>query len=133
MEKSMFKKLASSFLLASVFVGSLVAPAMADETTFQKIVFLPVRMVGSGVGTVVGVPLGVVKDGNRGAIKSTKWVAGKLGNEDGKYHQMFGAIVGGPFGAIGGGTYGIADGGWHGMKTGFDKPFSKDAFTFKDE
>lgn len=129
----MFKKLASSFLLASVFVGSMVSPASADETTFQKIVFLPVRMVGSGVGTVVGVPLGVVKDGNRGAIKSTKWVAGKLGNEDGKYHQMFGAIVGGPFGAIGGGTYGIADGGWHGMKTGFDKPFSKDAFTFKDE
>ena len=25
------------------------------------------------------------------------------------------------------------DGGWHGMKTGYEQPFSKDAFTFKDE
>ncbi|HEY9785002.1 MAG TPA: hypothetical protein V6D17_06325 [Candidatus Obscuribacterales bacterium] len=130
----MFKKLASSFMLASVLVGTMVAPSFADdETTFQKIVFLPVRMVGSGVGTIVGVPLGMVKDGNRGAIKSTQWVAGKLGKEDDPTSQFFGAILGAPFGIAGGAAYGVFDGGWHGMKTGFEKPFSKDAFTFKDE
>ncbi|MBN9394588.1 MAG: hypothetical protein J0H83_05035 [Candidatus Melainabacteria bacterium] len=85
------------------------------------------------MGSVVGVPLGVVRDGNRGAIKSTQWVAGKLGNEDGMYQQWTGAIVGAPFGIVGGAAYGMFDGCWHGMKTGFEKPFSKDAFTFKED
>lgn len=129
----MVKKLASSFMLASVLVGSMVAPSFADDTTFAKIVFFPVRVAGSGVGTAIGMPLGAVKDGTKGAIKSTKWVAGKLGNEDGGVHQFFGAVLGGPFGAAGGGAYGVFDGGWHGMKTGFEKPFSKESFTFKDE
>lgn len=129
----MFKKIASSFLIASALVGTMAAPSHADDSTFQTIVFFPVRVLGSGVGTVVGVPLGMVKDGNRGAIKATKWVAGKLGDEDGKYHQVAGGILGGPFGLVGGAAYGSFDGGWHGMKTGFEQPFSKEAFTFKDE
>jgi hypothetical protein len=130
----MIKKLASSLMLASVLVGSLVAPSYADdETTFQKIVFLPVRLVGSGTGTVLGVPLGVAKDGIKGYRKSSKWVANKLGNEDGDGQNIVGMIVGGPFGALGGSIYGVPDGAWHGMKSGFDKPFSKDSFTFKDE
>ncbi len=111
----------------------MVAPSHADDSTFQTIVFFPVRVLGAGVGTVVGVPLGAVKDGNRGAIKATQWVAGKLGDEDGKYHQVAGGILGGPFGLLGGGAYGCFDGGWHGLKTGFEQPFSKEAFTFKDE
>lgn len=129
----MFKKIASSFLIASALVGTMAAPSHADDSTFQTIVFFPVRVLGSGVGTVVGVPLGMVKDGNRGAIKATKWVAGKLGDEDGKYHQVAGGLLGGPFGLVGGAAYGSFDGGWHGMKTGFEQPFSKEAFTFKDE
>lgn len=129
----MLKKFASSLLLASVLVGTLVTPSYADDSTFQTICLLPVRVLGSGVGTVVGVPLGAVKDGTKGAIQGTKWVAGKLGNEDGSYQQWFGAFLGGPFGLAGGAAYGCFDGGWHGMKTGFEKPFSKDAFTFKDE
>ena len=133
MEICMLKKLASSFILASALVGTLVAPSHADYDTFRSICLFPVRVVGSGVGSVVGVPLGVVRDGNRGAIKSTQWVAGKLGNEDGMYQQWTGAIVGAPFGIVGGAAYGMFDGCWHGMKTGFEKPFSKDAFTFKED
>ena len=129
----MLKKIASSFLIASALVGSMAAPSFAGEDTFRQIVFLPVRLAGMGVGTVVGVPLGVVKDGTRGSIQATKWVAGKLGDEDGTYHQTVGGIVGGPFGLAGGAAYGVFDGGWHGMKTGFEQPFSKEAFTFKDE
>ena len=129
----MLKKLASSFLIAAAMVGTMAAPSHADEDTFRQIVFLPVRLVGSGVGTVVGVPLGMVKDGTRGSIMATKWVADKLGDEDGTPHQVVGGIVGGPFGLVGGGAYGVFDGGWHGMKTGFEQPFSKDAFTCKDE
>ncbi len=129
----MYKKLASSFVLAAALVGTMVAPSFADGDTFQSICFFPVRVAGSGVGTVVGVPEGAVKDGTRGAIKATKWVAGKLGNEDGTYQQWAGALLGGPFGIVGGAAYGCFDGGWHGLKTGYQKPFSKDAWTFKEE
>lgn len=135
----MYKKLATSFMLASALVGALVLPtfaantATASDDTFQNIVFFPVRVVGSSVGFVVGMPLGAVKDGVKGAMMSTKWVAGKLGNEEGTPHQLVGAVVGAPFGIAGGAAYGTFDGGWHGIVTGYEKPFSKDAFTFKDE
>lgn len=130
----MLNKLAGSFILASALVGSLVAPCFAaDDDTFKSIVLIPVRVLGSGVGTGLGMPLGAVKDGVKGAGKSSKWVAGKLGNEDAGVPQFFGAIIGGPVGMLGGGAYGVFDGGWHGMKTGYEKPFSKDSFTFKDE
>jgi membrane protein YqaA with SNARE-associated domain len=135
-----FKKLATSFMLASALVGATVLPSFAQassagasDDTFQNIVFFPVRVLGSAVGTAWGVPLGMVKDGTKGAIMSTKWVAGKLGNEDGVYQQWAGAILGAPFGIAGGAAYGTFDGGWHGMTTGYEKPFSKEAFTFKDE
>jgi len=107
--------------------------ATSSDDTFQNIVFFPVRVVGSTVGLVMGVPLGAVKDGVKGAQMGTKWVSGKLGNEDGTYQTIAGAILGAPFGVIGGGAYGTFDGGWHGIVTGYEKPFSKDSFTFKDE
>jgi hypothetical protein len=129
----MFKKLATSFMLASALVGAMVAPAFADDSTFQQICLFPVRVAGSATSTVVGVPEGAVKDGVKGAMMSTKWVAGKLGDENGTYQNWFGAVLGGPFGLLGGGAYGVFDGAWHGMKTGYEKPFSKEAFTFKDE
>lgn len=129
----MLKKLASSFLAASVLVGATALPSFAAEDTFASICYFPLRVLGMGVGTVVGVPLGMVRDGNRGAIQATQWVAGKLGDEDGTPHQVVGAIVGGPFGLVGGSAYGVFDGGWHGMSTGYKEPFSKEAFTFKDE
>lgn len=129
----MRNKLAYSFVLASAVVGTMSAPSYADDDTFKTIVELPLKVAGSGVSTVLGVPLGAVKDGVKGSMKSTKWVAGKLGNEDGNVQVFFGSILGGPVGAVGGGAYGVFDGGWHGMKTGFEKPFSKESFTFKDE
>lgn len=129
----MHKKLAASFMLALTVVGSMVAPSYADDTTFQAVCLFPVRLVGSGVSTVLGVPLGMAKDGTKGSIIATKWGAGKLGNEDGKYQTIFGAMLAGPFGLAGGATYGAFDGAWHGMRTGYEKPFTKDSFTFKDE
>jgi len=117
----------------------MVLPTFAANTTtssddtFQNICFFPVRVVGSSVGFLVGMPLGAVKDGVKGAQMGTKWVAGKLGNEDGTYQTVAGAILGGPVGVLGGGAYGTFDGGWHGIVTGYEKPFSKDAFTFKEE
>jgi len=135
----MFKQLATSLVLASALVGA-VSPAFAatpstnaSDDTFQSIAFFPVRVVGSTVGFLVGIPEGAVKDGVKGAMLSTKWVAGKLGNENGNYQTWAGALVGAPFGIIGGAAYGTFDGGWHGLKTGYEKPFSQEAFTFKEE
>ena len=96
----MLKKIASSFILASALVGTMVAPSYADDDTFKNICLFPVKVVGSGVGAVVGVPLGAVKDGTKGAIKSTTWVAGKLGNYRGSH-----ARVDGDRGRIAGNSY----------------------------
>lgn len=129
----MQKKLAFSLVLAVAMAGTVVAPSYAEDDTFKSIVQFPVKVLGSAAGAVVGVPEGAVKDGVKGAKMSTKWVAGKLGDEDGTYQTWFGALLGGPFGIAGGAAYGMFDGGWHGMKTGYEKPFSKESFTFKDE
>jgi hypothetical protein len=133
MENCMLKKLAPSFTLASALVCTLVAPSLAEESKFQSIVNAPVRAVGATVGGTVGVPLGALKDGVKGWMKASKAVAGGLGNEDGDLQQIAGNTVGGPFGFVALGTYGCFDGLVHGVKTGYSKPFTKEAFTFKDE
>jgi hypothetical protein len=132
MEIGMLKKFASSFILASALVGSMVAPSFADDE-FKNIVEFPVKVIGSGIATVVGVPMGAIKDGVKGSISSTKWVSGKMGKEDSGISCFFGSVIGGPVGFVGGGAYGCFDGAVHGAKTGFSKPFSHDAWTFKDE
>ncbi|HEY9684752.1 MAG TPA: hypothetical protein V6C86_24455 [Oculatellaceae cyanobacterium] len=130
----MLKKLATSFTLASALVSTLVAPSLADdESTFQSIVNCPVRCVGATVGGTVGVPLGALKDGVKGWMKASKSVAGGLGNEDGQVQTIAGNTFGGPCGFVVLGTYGIWDGLVHGVKTGYKQPFTKEAFTFKDE
>ena len=130
----MRKKLASSLMLALALVGTMVAPSYADDNdTFQNVCMVPYRVAGCSVSSVIGVPEGAVRDGTKGAMMATKWVAGKLGNEDGQYQTWFGSVLGGPFGAAGGALYGCFDGCWHGIRTGYTKPFTKDSFTFKDE
>ncbi len=131
----MRKKLLSSLSLSLALAGSMVVPTLAadDNDMFRSILNFPLKVAGSCVGTAVGIPEGMVKDGVKGAIKSTRWAAGKLGNEDGLCTQMLGAVVAGPFGLVGGSGYGVVDGGVHGVKVGYEKPFSKDAFTYKDE
>ncbi len=134
MENCMRKNLASALLLATALAGSTIAPSHADDgSTFQTIAQFPIRVVGSATGAVVGVPLGAVKDGVKGYIMGTKWVAGKLGDEDGTYQNWWGAVFGGPCGLVGGSAYGMFDGAVHGLKAGYSDPFSKEAFTFKDE
>jgi len=129
----MHKKLASSLALAVAMLGTLVAPSYADGDTFKNVVQFPVKLLGSAVGAAVGMPEGAVKDGVKGSKMSTKWVAKKLGDEDGQFQTWTGALLGGPVGIAGGAAYGVFDGGVHGAKTGYEKPFSKESFTFKEE
>lgn len=81
----MVRKFATSFILASTIVGAVVAPSFASDDTFQDICFFPVRVLGSATGAAIGVPEGAVKDGVKGAMMATKWMADKLGDEDGTW------------------------------------------------
>jgi hypothetical protein len=132
MENRMRNKLVSSLLIALALVGAATLPSRADDDKFKSIVLFPVKVVGSCVGTVIGVPEGMVKDGVKGSMMSTEWTADKLGDKNGKYQTWAGALVGGPFGLVGGAAYGSFDGAVHGLKTGFNKPFSQESFTYKD-
>jgi len=128
----MQKKSVANILMASAIFGCSVLPCFAgveadDVTTF------PIKVVGSGVSTVLGVPLGATKGGVQGSIKTTKYVAKAIGNEDGTAHLIVGSVVGGPFGAVGGAAYGCVTGLVHGAKTGYAHPFSKESFTFKGD
>jgi hypothetical protein len=133
MEICMLNKLASSFILASALVGTMMAPSFAGDDTFKSVCQFPLRVVGAGVGTVIGVPMGAFKDSAVGFGKGESWVAGKIGNEDGNFPKVIGCLIGGPVGFVGGAGYGCFDGTVHGFKSGYSKPFSKDSFTFKDE
>lgn len=126
-------KLASSFMLAMALMATVVVPSLAEGSTLSSIVSFPLKVTGSAVSTVVGVPEGMYKDSVVGAVKATEWTSGKLGSDKNTYHTIAGALVGGPFGIVGGGAFGAFDGAFHGMKAGYEKPFSHDAFTYKDE
>src|SRR5579885_354119 len=116
MEICMRNKLASSFMLALALVGTIGLPSFADDDTFKTIVMFPWKVAGMCVGTAVGVPEGMVKDGVKGCQMAQEWTTEKLGNKDSKVAQFFGYALGGPFGLAGGAGYGSFDGGWHGMK-----------------
>jgi hypothetical protein len=133
LERLMRNRIASSFVIAIAFSGAAIAPAFASDDMFENIVQFPVRVVGSGFGAVVGVPLGAFRDSVKGWMAGTKMVAGGLGNAEGCVQQIVGGATGGPVGFVGGAAFGTVDGAVHGLKAGFGSPFGKDSFTFKDE
>ena len=133
LEIGMLNRLACSFIVASAFIGVIGIPSFAGDDTVRSVVQFPVRATGCGLSTVLGAPLGATRDSVRGGQAAAKFVAKTLGNEDGDMHMLVGYAAGGPFGVIGGATCGSVKGLVHGFKTGYDKPFSKDSFTFKEE
>jgi len=129
----MRNKIASIFVIAIGVLGATVAPAVAGDDTFQDVVQFPYRVVGSGFGAVLGVPLGAWRDSVKGWMAATKMVAGGLGNAEGCGQQIVGGAIGGPVGFVGGAAFGTVDGAVHGLKAGYGSPFGKDSFTFKEE
>lgn len=129
----MRKRLAYSFAMASAFIFGTVSPSFAGDECSKSMAQLPLKVAGCGISTVLGVPLGTFKDSVKGGQAGAKYVAKTLGNEDGDLHMLVGYVVGAPTGAAVGGAIGSVDGLVHGFKTGYDKPFSKESFTFKDE
>ena len=85
-------------------------------------------------GVVLGVGLGPVVGALRGFTKGWLWgkdaTAEALGNKDGLPHQAVGFATGGVVGAAAGGVSGLLMGAYDGIKYGWDKPWSKENFSW---
>lgn len=85
-------------------------------------------------GVVLGVGVGPVIGGLRGFTKGWLWgkdeTAEALGNKDGAIHQAIGFATGGVLGAAAGGVSGVLMGAYDGVKYGWDKPWTKENFSW---
>ncbi len=94
----------------------------------------PVRLVGAASAAIFcGAVNGPIDDGYHWAVKGTKHVAGKFGDEKGTAQLVMAAPIGGSVGLVLGAAYGVVDGFGHGAKTGWDKPFSRYSYITSDE
>jgi len=122
-----------SSLLAAVALFSSVAACFAyperpeDWRVQYEIYYFPVRLISMVTAIVWDVPTGAFQDGIKGAIGGTHMVSRNLGNEDGPYELVAGAITGGPVGLVSGAAYGMIHGfgygTWHGF-VGYPSPHS---------
>lgn len=130
----MVKKFVSYVAVATAIIGSAVLPSLAeDDSKVSCACAFPFKVTGAALGTAWGVPLGLTKGGVEGGMKTTKYVAGKLGNEECPLRLAASSVIAGPFGVVGGAAYGSVFGVIHGAKTGYSKPFSADSFRLKED
>jgi hypothetical protein len=129
----MLKKVVLCSLLAASAALSGLSACMAyperpsDWRVQYECYYFPVRLISMATAVLWDVPTGSFQDAVKGAIGGTKMVARNLGNEDGPYDRIAGAITGGPVGLVGGSAYGLLHGfgygTWHGFM-GYDSPHS---------
>ena len=85
-------------------------------------------------GVVLWVGVGPVVGGARGFVKGWLWgkdaTAEALGDKNGAIHQVIGFATGGVLGAAAGGVSGVLMGAYDGIKYGWDKPWSKENFSW---
>ncbi len=130
--RSMLKKTVLSSVLA-VAAALLPMSAMAyperpaDWRVQYEAYYFPVRLVSMVSSWLWDIPTGAFQDAVKGTIGGTKMVARNLGNEDGPYDLVAGALTGGPVGMVSGAAYGVIHGfgygTWHGF-CGYDSPHS---------
>jgi len=128
----MVKKFVSYVAVTATVIGVSVLPSFADDMAGKALAF-PFKVTGSSISTIWGVPLGLTKGGVEGGMKTTKIVADKMGDKECPVKTTVAAVVGGPFGVVGGAAYGSVAGAIHGAKTGYEKPFSMESFSFKED
>lgn len=124
----MNKKLLSMLLVAS-FMFSICttgAKAAGMENVFKQV-----------TGVVLGVGIGPAVGGLRGFVHGWLWgkdaTAEALGDKDGIPQQAVGFATGGVVGAAAGGVSGVLMGAYDGLKYGWDKPWSKQNFSWAGE
>ena len=127
----MRKKIVLSSMLAAMAMLSTVSACFAyperpeDWRVQYEIYYFPVRLISMATALVWDIPTAAFQDGIKGAIGGTKMVARNLGNEDGPYELVAGALTGGPVGLVSGAAYGVLHGfgygAWHGF-VGYASP-----------
>src|ERR1700722_5927727 len=129
----MVKKFVSYAAVAAAIIGSSMLPSLADDSKVESACAFPFKVTGAALSTVWGVPIGMTKGGVEGGMKTTKYAAGKMGNEECPLRLAACSLIAGPFGVVGGAAYGSVTGAIHGAKTGYEKPFSVESFRFKED
>lgn len=127
----MRKKIFLSSLLAGMALLANVSACFAyperpeDWRVQYELYYFPVRLISMATAIIWDVPTASFQDAIKGAIGGTKMVARNLGNEDGPYEMVAGALVGGPVGLVSGAAYGVLHGfgygAWHGFM-GYPSP-----------
>jgi len=123
--------------MAAALAASAIAPALALDYEAKPIHWLlaaPFKTAGAISGAVVcGAVSGPTDGGYHGALKGTKHVAGKFGDEKGTGQILAAAPIGGSGGLLVGGGYGAYHGVKHGWKLGWEKPFSRWSYITMEE
>lgn len=117
------KRVLSSVLAAAAALlptACMAYPERPQDWRVQyEAYYFPVRVISMLTAVMWDVPTGAFQDGVKGAIGGTKMVARNLGNEDGPYDLVAGAITGGPVGLVSGSVYGLLHGFGYGANHGF--------------
>lgn len=120
----MKKNLLIVLLMVSILLPISTTTAKAEGSEFLK----------QTTGVVLGVGVGPVVGGLRGLFSGWLWgkdaTAEALGDKDGAAQQVIGFATGGVVGAAAGGVSGILMGAYDGVKYGWDKPWSKENFSW---
>ena len=125
----MSKKIISLLLVFNLLGTVTCNKANADPTPDVMFGQLMGVLTGAFFSPLFGVPRGAVV----GAIKGTKKVAERLGDEDGKPHRILGAFTGGLGGAFVGGFAGFLKAEHDAFKYGYNSPFSDESFSLSGQ
>ncbi len=94
----------------------------------------PFKTMGAVTGGLFcGVVSGPIDYGYHGALKGTKDMAAKFGNEKGTAELLAAAPLGGTAGMLTGGFKGMLQGVSHGAKLGWEKPFNRKSYLMEEE
>ncbi len=120
----MKKNLLIVLLMVSILLPISTTTAKAEGSEFLK------QTTGVVLGVGVGPAIGCV----RGLLSGWLWgkdaTAKALGDKDGAAQQVIGFATGGVVGAAAGGVSGVLMGAYDGIKYGWDKPWSKENFSW---
>ncbi len=124
-------KKVSSLALALVASVAAVAPAFAAEDNMETVTqasLLPTRVGGVVVGTVVGVPVSMVRQSYKSYIDYTVAGSEKIHGKDCGPANLLVSVVTLPAGLVVGGLKGTYYGVKNGVMKGFETPFKPDSY-----
>lgn len=126
------------FILAFMVLFTNVSFAFAQEKAQDPTeplvawtVGFPFKAVGSALSSATGFLVGSTSGFIRGAVKGSRYIAGKLGNEDGVWENIAGSLVAAAPSGVGHSLYGgflwLGKGAWIGLQKPLEYPTIRSA------